>query len=141
MELIKMIVIICLDDNCGMLFNHRRQSQDRILLEDMMNYSKEKTVYVNEYSYKLFSDFDSKNLIVDNKLLDTARIGEYCFIEDLSLLPYEEQIEKLIIYKWNRSYPADFHLDIPLKDRWKKIDIEEFKGSSHEKITKEIYIK
>jgi len=136
-----MIVIICIDDNGGMLFNYRRQSKDRVLLKDIMNYSKEKTVYMNEYSYELFSGFNPKNLIVDDKLLDTARIGEYCFIEDMSLLPYEQQIEKLIIYKWNRRYPADLHLDISLKDRWKMIDIEEFKGSSHEKITKEIYIR
>ena len=26
-----MIVIACLDDNGGMMFNHRRQSQDRML--------------------------------------------------------------------------------------------------------------
>ena len=26
-----MIVIACLDDNGGMMFNHRRQSQDRVL--------------------------------------------------------------------------------------------------------------
>lgn len=27
-----MIVIACLDDNGGMMFNHRRQSQDRMLM-------------------------------------------------------------------------------------------------------------
>jgi hypothetical protein len=138
-ERIKMIVIICIDDNFGMMFNHRRQSKDRILLEDMIDYSKEKNLYMNEYSYKLFSGFNPENLIVDNEFLDNAGTGEYCFVEDSSLLPYERQIETLIIYKWNRRYPADYYLDIPLEDRWKIKDTEDFKGSSHEKITKEIY--
>ena len=30
-----MYIIICLDDNNGLAFNHRRQSQDRIVAEDI----------------------------------------------------------------------------------------------------------
>ena len=73
-----MNVIVCLDDKNGMLFNKRRQSQDKI--------------------------------------------------------------NTLIIYKWNRIYPADLHFDINVNDvSWELIDSEEFNGSSHEKITREIY--
>lgn len=96
---------------------------------------------MNEYSYKMFSDYDIKNLIVDNKFLSKVGIGEYCFVEDRSLLPYEQQIEKLIIYKWNRKYPVDLYLDISLMDSWNIIETKEFMGSSHEKITMETYIK
>lgn len=134
-----MIVIICIDDNYGMMFNHRRQSKDLLLLKDIYEYSKEKRIYMNEYSYKLFSNFDLENLIVKNEFLDKVGIGEYCFVEDKSLIPYADHIEKLIVYKWNRRYPADLYLDISLEERWKLIDTKEFKGSSHEKITKEIY--
>ena len=31
-----MKIIVCVDDNFGMLFNNRRQSKDQMLLEDMM---------------------------------------------------------------------------------------------------------
>jgi hypothetical protein len=136
-----MIVILCIDDNKGMMFNHRRQSKDRVLLIDMIEYSKENRLYLNEYSYKLFSDFSTENIIIDSEFLDKAGLGDYCFVEDQALLSYEHRIEKLIIYKWNRRYPADLYLDITLGDPWKIIDTTEFKGSSHDKIIKEIYIK
>lgn len=136
-----MVVIVCIDDNNGMVFNHRRQSQDRLLLEDMLEYCKKSRLYVNEYSYKLFSSFNTENIVVDPKFLENAGAGEYCFVEDQTLLSFENRIEKLIIYKWNRRYPADLYLDITLGDSWRMIETKEFKGSSHEKITKEIYIK
>ena len=31
-----MKVIVCVDDNNGMMFNNRRQSRDRILIEDVV---------------------------------------------------------------------------------------------------------
>lgn len=136
-----MIVILCIDDNQGMMFNHRRQSKDRVLLEDIMEYTKKNKLYLNEYSYQLFSGLNTENIIVDQAFINKAGNGEYCFVEDQALLSHEEKIEKLIVYKWNRRYPADLYLDITLKDPWKVIATTEFKGSSHEKITKEIYVK
>ena len=44
-----MYIIICLDDNNGLAFNHRRQSQDRIVAEDISKPVGEKklwTMYV-----------------------------------------------------------------------------------------------
>ncbi len=135
-----MIAILCIDDNNGMMFNQRRQSKDRVLLEDIIDYSQESKLYVNEYTYRMFSDLNTENLIVDPKYLEKAGKGEYCFVEDRSLLSYEKKIEKLIVYKWNRRYPADVFLDITLGEPWKIIETSEFQGSSHEKITREIYI-
>ena len=64
----------------------------------------------------------------------------FFLVEDKSLKPYEDKINTLIIYKWNRIYPADLHFDINVNDvSWELIDSEEFNGSSHEKITREIY--
>ena len=37
-----MIIIACTDDNQGMLFNHRRQSQDRVQAEEFAGSSHEK---------------------------------------------------------------------------------------------------
>ena len=31
-----MILIVCVDDHNGMMFNHRRQSQDRVLRADIL---------------------------------------------------------------------------------------------------------
>lgn len=46
--------------------------------------------------------------------------------------------EGLIVYRWNRTYPADLFLTLPL-EQWTLVRQEEFAGSSHQNITKEVY--
>ncbi len=53
---------------------------------------------------------------------------------------FENEIKKLIIFKWNRVYPADQYLDID-PEKMTKVQEEEFVGFSHEKITMEVYEK
>ncbi|MCR4943962.1 MAG: ribonuclease Z [Clostridium sp.] len=135
-----MIVIVCLDNNNGMMFNNRRQSQDRILREHILNLTKGSKLYMNSYSYKQFSnDAASQNIIVDENFLFKASKEDYCFVENMPLAEHIESIEKIIVYKWNRDYPSDFTLDITIDNEWKLTQTEEFKGSSHDKITEEIY--
>ena len=51
-----------------------------------------------------------------------------------------EKLEQIIVYRWNRHYPADFYFGIALETpAWTRIRTEEFAGSSHEKITKDVY--
>lgn len=40
----------------------------------------------------------------------------------------------------NRDYPVDLYFEIDLS-RWKKISSKEFAGSSHDKITKEEWVR
>lgn len=54
--------------------------------------------------------------------------------------PYSDRITEVVVYRWNRSYPGDFHLDLDL-NQWRLVQTTEFAGYSHEKITKEIYRK
>ena len=49
-----MYIILCLDDNNGLAFNHRRQSQDRIVAEDISKTVGEKKLWITDYSRKLF---------------------------------------------------------------------------------------
>ena len=76
---------------------------------------------------------------MDNEFLEKAGELDYCFVEDLSLQEYENKISKLIIFKWNRVYPADRYFDISLEG-WMLESIEEFEGSSHKLITKEVWV-
>lgn len=134
-----MIVIVCIDDNKGMMFNHRRQSRDIKVYEDIAAMVGENRLYMNEYSYKLFEGLSLESITVDSEFLQQAEIGEYCFVEDVNVLPFIEKIEKVILYWWNRHYPTDFYLDLPL-DGWILKETTEFEGNSHERIKKEIYI-
>ena len=52
----------------------------------------------------------------------------------------EKYIDEIILYKWNRVYPTDFYFDINLST-WNLTQVTEFKGNSHERITKEVYKK
>lgn len=52
----------------------------------------------------------------------------------------ENAVEKIIIYRWDKVYPADIYLDISA-ERWIQKKKKEFCGYSHEIITKEVYLK
>lgn len=132
-----MIVMICLDDKGGMRFHDRRQSQDRILRQRMKEIVKDAKVFMNETSEKLYQEF--QNRVVCEDFLEKAGENDYCLVEDQSLLPLEKEIKKIIIFWWNKIYPADMFFDLSL-DQWQLIETKEFEGSSHQ-ITEEIYIK
>lgn len=137
-----MILIVCVDDNLGMLFNHRRQSQDRVLRARVLELTSGARLWMNAYSHKQFEAEGAPHIIVDDAFLNKAGRGDYCFAEDIDILPYEDSIERIIIYKWNRRYPADLHFTIPLQEHgWKLVQTTDFAGSSHEKITEEVYEK
>ena len=135
-----MNIIVCLDDKNGMMFNKRRQSQDKVLRENIKEIIKAKTLFMNEYSYKLYKDIDTGNIKVCEDFLNECDETSFCLVENKSLFNYENKINTLVIYKWNRLYPSDLYFDIDLKNNsWQLINSEDFVGSSHEKITKETY--
>ena len=136
----KVIVCVVVDDNNGMMFNQRRQSKDRILREQLLKMSEGSTLWMNEFTEKQFHGCMPAHVIVDNDLLEKAGESDYCFIEDLPLQEYENKISKLVIFKWNRVYPADKQFDISLTE-WTLETTEEFEGSSHKLITKEVWIR
>jgi len=135
----KMIVCVAVDDKNGMMFNKRRQSQDRILREHMLKECEGSVLWMNEYTAKQFDDCMTPNIVIDNDLLKKAGEGDYCFVENLSLEEIESQIQKIILFKWNRVYPADWYFDTLLRD-WVLTETEEFAGSSHKLITKEVWV-
>lgn len=135
-----MIAIVCVDDSLGMVFNKRRQSSDRILRKRIIEKASHSLLWMNSYSFGQFSDCDSTNIKVDEYFAERAGNGEYCFAENIDLLKYYGKIEQLIIYRWNRKYPSDKKLNISL-DNFKCVSKTDFSGSSHERITEEVWVK
>ena len=79
-------------------------------------------------------------LLVAEDFLDRAQAGDFCFVEDRSPAPWLDRLEGLVLYRWNRRYPADAWLDVrPGPPGWTLARREEFSGHSHERITKEVY--
>lgn len=137
-----MVLIACVDDDFGMMFNNRRQSQDELLRSHILQLAAGKRLWMNHYSGKQFADIDADNINTDEAFLSEAAPGEYCFVENMSPSPYEKWVEQIILYKWNRRYPGDLLFDIPLESHgWKLVQTTDFAGSSHEKITEEVYCK
>lgn len=95
-----MYIIICLDDNNGLAFNHRRQSQDRIVAEDIRKTVGKKKLWITDYSRKLFHSVS--NLEISENPKEKAKEGEYVFQELETLDTGDERIEQFIIYRWNR---------------------------------------
>ncbi|AMN30662.1 ribonuclease Z (plasmid) [Clostridium perfringens] len=135
-----MKLIICLDENDGFLFNNRRQSQDKYLRNDILDLIKDKSIYMNKYSYSLYKDKKNKNIKVCDDFLEQCSENDYCLVENIEFKKYEKKINTIIIYKWNRIYPADTFFDMNLKkDKWILIENKSFLGYSHDKITRLIY--
>ena len=132
-----MNVIVCLDKNQGMLFHKRRQSRDANVIKDIEKITKE--LWISPFSETLFSD-STCNIKSDKDYLEKAGADNFCFVEANAVFPYISKVEQIIVYKWNRHYPAYFKFDVPLEN-WILIDKIDFVGTSHEKITRETYVK
>ncbi|NMP36999.1 MAG: ribonuclease Z [Clostridiales bacterium] len=135
-----MILMACVDDNMGMLFNKRRQSQDKVLRAHILDITANSRLWMNYYSARQFEPDTEPQINIDENFLSKAAPGEFCFTEDVDVGVYEQQVEKIILFKWNRRYPGDLHFNINLSN-WRLVESHDFVGSSHEKITEEVYVR
>lgn len=117
------------------MFNGRRQSQDRIVLERILDITRDSNLFMNSYSYELFKGMKNTNIFVCNNFLERATKMDYCLVENESVVNYKDKIKNIIVFRWNRVYPADVYFDLNLD---KLIELCDFQGSSHH-ITLEIY--
>jgi len=130
-----MVLIICVDDRMGMAFHKRRQSRDQAVCEDIVKLTDGEVIGMDERSLKLFEGIHA-NIKACKECDDCA----YYFLEFDAPSVFADKAERIILYRWNRHYPADLRFDIPL-DRYELTETSEFIGKSHERITKEVYEK
>ena len=134
-----MTAIVCVEDRGGILFLKRRVSRDREVYRDIAeNYDK---VYMTSYSLPLF---DGVKINTGVRLLPISEgeRGEVCFVESGEIADNIYKISRLVIYRWNRTYPSDVKLEFdPEEMGFKLVSTNELVGYSHEKITKNIYEK
>lgn len=134
-----MIILAFVDDNMGTMFNHRRQTRDKKVIERILNLEVDK-VYVSNYTAKLFNNLPhTEKIIVDDDMLDNASDDAICIVEGQDLTAYKDRINGIILYKWNKVYPSDIRLGIDLSV-FTLVHTCDFEGYSHEKITEEFYV-
>ncbi len=134
----RMYAAVCLDDRNGILFNMRRQSMDRRQREDLRELLAGEILHLSPYSYPIFAELPGFQLAAADDFAENRRQTDWCFFESGKINLYIRQIEKLVIYRWNRRYPADVFFEDDLS-AFSLREIREFPGSSHEKISRMIY--
>lgn len=135
-----MIIIACVDDDMGMSFNNRRLSKDKVVTKHIVNLVSNQKIWINNFSKDLFEDYNLDNLIIDDEFINKIGNEDYCFIENILPTEIENKADKIIIYNWNRKYPADLYFNINL-DNWILEKETDFIGNSHDKITQKIYVR
>jgi len=133
-----MIVIAVTDNRNGILFHERRQSSDRDLRKRILERAKDTRLWVSPYTRRQFTE-ETDRIREAKQPLSKAGQGELCFLEE-PISEFPEDMEALILYRWNRDYPADVWLP-PVPEGWHLIRTEDFQGYSHGKLTEEVYEK
>ena len=127
-----MILYICLDDRNGLQFNHRRQSRDAAVLEDIRSRLTGKLL-IDPFSEKLIREAEIPYVLPPETAADV-------FLENIPSGEVLEKTEKILIYRWNRHYPSDVRWEPDLNAMgFSLTETTEFPGTSHEKITREVY--
>lgn len=135
-----MTIIVCVELNNGMLFNNRRLSRDENLVRHIIKLLGNRTLWIKNFSKEIFDIEKNNNIIVDDDFLNKIGENDTCFIENIMPDVLEEKADKIILYNWNRRYPADKYFNIDLNE-WFLESEEEIEGSSHEKIIQKIYVR
>lgn len=134
-----MVIALCVDDQYGMLFNSRRQSRDQMLLDRILKLAEGKKLCMSPYSARLFSQLPC-NSLVEDEYVQAAGAEDICFVED-EITSIPANCHRLILYHWNRKYPADVRFPVAQLDNWKLVSTADFPGKSHDMITEKIYEK
>lgn len=86
---------------------------------------------MNGYSKKMFGDHPQ--IKIDKNFFDSAIKDDYCFAENVDLGSYEIRMEKIILYKCNRTYLSDLKSRFFCLASWKLVQLEDFQGNTHKK--------
>lgn len=133
----KLHIAFAIDDNNGMMFNHRRVSKDSKLCKELLNtaYSSGGRLRIRPYSSPLFED----GVYTSDDPWNKAGPNDIVFIEDVDPATILG-VTEVTLFRWNRKYPSDLKSTFNFSE-YELVKTKEFTGSSHEKITKETWKK
>ena len=131
-----MTLIVCIDNKNGMLFGTRRQSRDSVLTDRIISMTEGKKLIVSPYSATLFPK--KEELIIADDPAKVCEKDDFFFAEDTNLPT--DGIDEILLYRWNRIYPATRFFAFP-SDDFSLAKSTDFAGSSHDCITEERWLK
>lgn len=134
-----MDLVVCLDNKLGMSLNARRLSSDVEVTKDIVNFAAGRGIVVHPNSARLFNSIDENTVCVES-FLDKLNADDVFFVEFVDPFPLCFYADKIVVYRWNRTYPSDVRFTYPLPgDNFVLTETKEFAGRSHELITREVY--
>ncbi len=153
-----MKLIICTDTRLGYSFNNRRQTSDREVHRHMADRLLERGIplYINQYSRRSvirsreylppgFLDEVVRSGSKDDEpgaFLDAAiENGAFAFVENVPLTGLYHNIDEIMMYTWDKRYPADLLIPYSLLSSFDLVEEETFMGHSHEGIVFRHYVK
>lgn len=123
------------------MFNNRRQTKDRIVIQKIKEIVNKENLHLSNYSLSLFQDNNSledTEIVLCNESEIESKESDYYFIEDFSPKDYEKMAKRIVLFCWNKTYPADSFFNIDLSKYELKEEVE-FEGYSHDNISMKIY--
>ena len=135
-----MTLYFCLDDRGGMLFNHRRQSRDAAVLEDIRSHITG-DLWVDPMSAKLMERAQIPYTYAPEEITEPLE-NIHFFVEARQPGDWIGLADAVVLYRWNRHYPGDLYFDADLTAMGFVLqETVDFPGKSHENITREVYVK
>ena len=119
---------------------NRRQSRDRAVVGDIADLSGDRLI-ITPYSERLFTAAGAEFRVFENPLEESDDSAVIFLERRFRPEEYLPLADRLIIYCWNREYPHDPPPALNLSGYGFRLAAEkEFPGSSHDRITKRIYL-
>lgn len=133
-----MHLIFCVEEKGGISFCGRRLSRDKAVYAHILALCSCNPLWIAPASASLFPE---GAVLQDPAFLQKAGTDHYCFLETVPQMELLRNADSVILYHWNRHYPATEKFPFELLEGMRCIHTEEFMGNSHEKITMERYIR
>ena len=133
-----MTLIVCFDAGRGVTFFGKRQSADSEVKRRIVKIASGEPVCMTKYSASLFRDTGANVALFED--LGEAPDDAVVFTESADLSRFGGKTDRLVIYRWNRKYPRDCVADFyPFDEGMRLVSMTDFAGSSHGRVTEEIW--
>ena len=108
-----MKLILCVDDRFGMMFNNRRQTQDGVLREYLLELAGSSGIWTSVYTAKQFKT-DTYPITVSDDLSQTP-VGCYCFNQPCCYVRNDKSKHNHTRFQFRREHTQgfDFHRFTP----------------------------
>ena len=107
-----MTCVICLEDRGGVMFNHRRVSRDAVVTDRILKLATEHgPLNITPYTLRLLPQENIPSCVVHICDHPAAEGKGTCWLEDTVGELRPDAADRLILFRWNRTYPADMLFD------------------------------